>query len=162
VIKKMDKSIGDFHRHFGNFAHKVRAYAYIKALGPTGVRKMSEVAVLSAKYLYAKLKNDFPTLPAGAHDEPRMHEFILSFSKDTFDRCATAGVPKANVIAKVGKLFLDFGLHAPTVAFPEQYGLMIEPTESFTKAELDHFIEVVQTIYNIVREHPQVLTTAPH
>lgn len=155
-------SIGNFHRHFGNFAHKVRAYAYIKALGPTGVQKMSAVAVLSAKYLYKKLKNDFPTLPAGAHDEPRMHEFILTLSKETFERCERAGVPKANVIAKVGKLFLDFGLHAPTVAFPEQYGLMIEPTESFTKGELDRFVEVVEAIHGLVREHPEVLTTAPH
>ena len=161
-VKESDKGIGNFHRHFGNFAHKVRAYAYIKALGPEGVRKMSAVAVLSAKYLYSKLKNDFPTLPAGSHDEPRMHEFILTLSKETFDRCARAGVPKANVIAKVGKLFLDFGLHAPTVAFPEQYGLMIEPTESFTKAELDRFVEVVQAIYVLVRENPEVLTTAPH
>lgn len=171
VIKKADgsfgvmtpeKSIGNFHRHWGNFAHKVRAYAYIKALGPVGVQKMSAVAVLSAKYLYQKLKKDFPTLPAGAHDEPRMHEFILTLSKETFERCERAGVPKANVIAKVGKLFLDFGLHAPTVAFPEQYGLMIEPTESFTKAELDRFIEVVEAIHHLVREHPEVLTTAPH
>lgn len=161
-IKTPEKSIGNFHRHWGNFAHKVRAYAYIKALGPTGVRKMSAVAVLSAKYLYSQLKNDFPTLPAGSHDEPRMHEFILTLSKETFDRCERAGVPKATVIAKVGKLFLDFGLHAPTVAFPEQYGLMIEPTESFTKAELDRFIEVVQAIYVLVRENPEVLTTAPH
>tara|TARA_R110000868_G_scaffold242548_1_gene498061 strand:- start:27555 stop:30560 length:3006 start_codon:yes stop_codon:yes gene_type:complete len=161
-VKESDKGIGNFHRHFGNFAHKVRAYAYIKALGPEGVRKMSAVAVLSAKYLYSKLKHDFPTLPAGSHDEPRMHEFILTLSKETFDRCERAGVPKANVIAKVGKLFLDFGLHAPTVAFPEQYGLMIEPTESFTKAELDRFIEVVQAIYVLVRENPEVLTTAPH
>ncbi len=123
---------------------------------------MSAVAVLSAKYLYSKLKNDFPTLPAGSHDEARMHEFILTLSKETFDRCASAGVPKASVIGKVGKLFLDFGLHAPTVAFPEQYGLMIEPTESFTKAELDRFIEVVNAIYVLVRENPEVLTTAPH
>lgn len=161
-VKTPSKSIGNFHRHFGNFAHKVRAYAYIKALGPVGVQKMSAVAVLSAKYLYTKLKNDFPTLPAGAHDEPRMHEFILTLSKETFDRCEKAGVPKASVIAKVGKLFLDFGLHAPTVAFPEQYGLMIEPTESFTKDELDRFIEVVRAIYVLVRENPEVLATAPH
>lgn len=161
-VREPSKCIGNFHRHWGNFAHKVRAYAYIKALGPEGVRKMSSVAVLSAKYLYRKLKTDFPTLPAGAHDEPRMHEFILTLSKETFERCERAGVPKATVIAKVGKLFLDFGLHAPTVAFPEQYGLMIEPTESFTKAELDRFVEVVEAIHVLVREHPEVLTTAPH
>jgi glycine dehydrogenase len=65
-------------------------------------------------------------------------------------------------IARIGKLYLDFGLHAPTVAFPEVYGLMIEPTESFTKKELDHFLEINLAIFQILRETPQVLATVPH
>lgn len=159
---KASKSIGSFHRHHGNFAHKVRAYTYIKALGSEGTRKMSAVAVLSAKYLYKKLKDIYPTLPERTDDVPRMHEFILTLSQDTFKRIAEGGTPKAQAIAKVGKLFLDFGLHAPTVAFPEVYGLMIEPTESFSKKELDEFCEVVVAIHHIINESPEVLTTAPH
>lgn len=156
-----ERSMGSIHRHYGNFAHKVRAYTYIKALGTEGVRQMSAFAVLSAQYLFKRLKNTFPTLPADA-EVPRMHEFILTLTPESFARIEAAGTPKANAIARIGKLFLDFGLHAPTVAFPEQFGLMIEPTESFTKAELDRFSEVVEGIHTMIHEHPEVLTTAPH
>ena len=156
------KSVGSFHRHFGNFAHKIRAYTYIKALGSDGVRKMSQVAVLSARYLHHKLSQSYPTLPAGAESSPRMHEFILTLSHDTFKKVEGSGTPKANTIARIGKLFLDFGFHAPTVAFPEQYGLMIEPTETYSKKELDQFVGVVETILKLVNESPEVLKTVPH
>lgn len=159
---KTDKSIGSFHRHYGNFAHKVRCYTYIKALGSDGVRKMSAVAVLSARYLYEKLKGVYPSLPAGADNNPRMHEFIITIEKEMFDHIQNAGTPKNNAIAKIGKLFLDFGLHAPTVAFPEQFGLMIEPTESFSKSELDRFLEVLKAIKMILTDAPAVLKTTPH
>ncbi len=161
-ILKASKSIGSFHRHFGNFAHKVRAYTYLKALGSIGTQEMSAVAVLAARYLFEKLKPTFPSLPEGCENEPRMHEFILTISKETFDRIEKSGTPKAQAIAKIGKLFLDFGLHAPTVAFPEIYGLMIEPTESYSKLELDRFVEVVNSILNLINETPEVLKTAPH
>ena len=92
---------------------------------------------------------------------PRMHEFILTLTDDDFKRIESAGVPKSAAIGRIGKLFLDFGFHAPTVAFPEVFGLMIEPTESYTKAELDRFAEVVTAIITLVREKPQVLTAAP-
>ena len=159
---KAPKSIGSFHRHHGNFAHKVRTYTYLRALGSEGIRKMSAVAVLSARYLFKKLHDTYPTLPLGSEKTPRMHEFILTLSDETFSKIAAAGTPKASAIAKVGKLFLDFGFHAPTVAFPEVYGLMLEPTESFSKAELDAFCEVVKGIHKILDEAPQVLQTVPH
>ncbi|MFL5784948.1 MAG: aminomethyl-transferring glycine dehydrogenase subunit GcvPB [Bacteriovoracaceae bacterium] len=161
-IVRPKKSVGSFHRHYGNFAHKVRAWTYIKALGKDGVKKMSQVAVLSARYLYQNLSSHYPTLPAGATNEPRMHEFILTISPETFKKIETSGTAKPNAIARIGKLFLDFGFHAPTVAFPEQYGLMIEPTETYGKKELDQFSEVVKTILKLVNEHPEVLKTVPH
>lgn len=159
---KTPKSIGSIHRHFGNFAHKVRAYTYVKALGEDGVKRMSAVAVLSAKYLYKNLKSVFPILPTQTEEVPRMHEFILTLSKESFERIAEGGTPKAQAIAKIGKLFLDFGLHAPTMAFPEIYGMMIEPTESYTKDELDRFTEVVKSIFTLINDAPEILTTAPH
>ncbi|WP_372655451.1 aminomethyl-transferring glycine dehydrogenase subunit GcvPB [Halobacteriovorax sp.] len=159
---KAPKTIGSFHRHNGNFAHKVRCYTYIKALGAEGVKKMSAIAVLSAKYLYHQLKDTYPTLPSRSESSPRMHEFILTLTDDEFSKIANAGTVKSAAIAKIGKLFLDFGLHAPTVAFPEVYGLMVEPTESFTKKELDDFVAVVKEIKLIINEHPQVLVTTPH
>jgi glycine dehydrogenase len=155
-------SIGSFHRHHGNFAHKVRCYTYLRALGEEGIKKMAAIAVLSAGYLYKQLNDIYPTLPEGSGHVPRMHEFILTLDKDLFDRIARAGTPKAQAIAKIGKLFLDFGMHAPTVAFPEIYGMMIEPTESFSKDELDRFVQVVRSIHTLISEHPEVLTTAPH
>jgi glycine dehydrogenase len=156
------KSVGSFHRHYGNFAHKIRAYTYIKALGADGVRKMSQVAVLSSRYLHHKLSKSYPTLPMNAESSPRMHEFILTLSPETFKKIEASGTPKTNSIARIGKLFLDFGFHAPTVAFPEQYGLMIEPTETYSQKELDQFVGVVETILNLVNETPEVLQTVPH
>lgn len=161
-LERPKKSVGSFHRHFGNFAHKVRAYTYIKALGSDGVRKMSQLAVLSARYLHLKLAEDYPTLPAHAEGSPRMHEFILTLSPETFKKIESAGIPKTNAIARIGKLFLDFGFHAPTVAFPEQFGLMIEPTETYSMKELNQFADIVKTILKLINEHPEVLTTVPH
>ena len=160
-IQKPEKSIGSFHRHFGNFAHKVRALTYLKRLGGEGIRTMSAFSVLSSRYLYQRLKNSYASLPVD-DSRPKMHEFILTLSENTFKTIEMAGIPKAQIIGRIGKLFLDFGLHAPTVAFPEQYGLMVEPTESFTKGELDHFAEVVESIKDIIENNPKVLHTVPH
>jgi glycine dehydrogenase len=159
---KAPKSIGSFHRHLGNFAHKVRSYTYIKALGSDGVQEMSAIAVLCAKYLYHNIKNMFPILPRETENEPRMHEFIITITDEMFSGLKEAGTSKNQAMARIGKLFLDFGLHAPTVAFPEPLGLMIEPTESFSKKELDEFIEVLAGIKDILNTAPEVLTTVPH
>ncbi len=159
---KPEKSIGSFHRHYGNFAHKMRCYTYLKALGSEGTRKMAGVAVLSAKYLYEKIKDTYPTLPVGTENVPRMHEFIITIKPETFAAIEASGTPKAQAIAKIGKLFLDFGLHAPTVAFPEVLGMMIEPTESFSKKELDSFIDVLNAIHKLINFNPEVLKTTPH
>jgi glycine dehydrogenase len=161
-LVKPKHSIGSIQRHHGNFGHKVRCYTYLSALGKQGVPRMSAVAVLSARYLYNTLGKLFPTLPVGSENTPRMHEFILTLSKETFAKVEKAGVSKALTIPRIGKLFLDFGLHAPTVAFPEVLGLMIEPTESYAKSELDDFIKTVETINRIVQETPEVLQTVPH
>lgn len=155
------KCIGSIHRHHGNFAHKVRCYTYIKALGFRGTKEMSAVSVLSARYLFNKLNKYFPSLPTTS-TEPKMHEFILTLPPETFAKLESLGLTKPIAITRVGKLFLDFGFHAPTVAFPEPLGLMIEPTESFTLSELDHFAEVVIELGKLIHEHPEVLLTVPH
>ena len=156
------KSIGSFHRHFGNFAHKVRCYTYLAALGDEGIRQMSAVAVLSARYLHERLKDSFPTLPVSTEKIPRMHEFILTLTQKMFSQAKEVGIPPSQIIPRVGKLFLDFGLHAPTVAFPEFYGLMVEPTESFSKTELDQFVEVCKGISRVLNEKPELLKSTPH
>ena len=158
---KPSKSIGSFHRHWGNFAHKVRCFTYLKALGTEGVKSMSSNANLSSRYLFTKLKDHFPTLPLD-REAKRMHEFIVTLSDDLFDKLQSLGITKAQIIPLIGKLFLDFGLHSPTVAFPEVFGLMIEPTESFSKKELDRFADVLISIKKLVTNHPEVLLTTPH
>lgn len=160
--KSPPKSIGSFHRNWGNFGHKVRAFSYLLRLGNEGVPRMSSIAVLSARYLFEKLKNLFPTLPSQAESVPRMHEFILTLSDDDFSKLEEVGIPKSQAIPQVGKLFLDFGFHAPTVAFPEIFGLMIEPTESYTKHELDRFVDAVTAIKELISECPEAVKTAPH
>ncbi|MDX2111289.1 MAG: aminomethyl-transferring glycine dehydrogenase subunit GcvPB [Verrucomicrobiota bacterium] len=157
---KAPHSIGSFHRHWGNFAHKVRALAYLYRLGRAGVPRVMAIAVLSARYLFENLRRHYPTLPAGSN-APRMHEFILTLSEEDFQNLEKAGTPRASVVGRIGKLFLDFGFHAPTVAWPEQFGLMIEPTESYTKDELDRFSHAVVTILKMIREHPEVLLKTP-
>lgn len=159
---KAEKSIGSFHRHWGNFAHKVRCYTYLLRLGREGVRRMSAMAVLSARYLHKQMENDYATLPADSDSEPRMHEFILTLKTEDFGALESVGLRKTDAAPRIGKLFLDFGFHAPTVAWPEPLGLMIEPTESYTKAELDRFADAVSAIIKLVKEHPQVLNSAPH
>ncbi len=156
------QSIGSFHRHWGNFAHKVRCYAYLLRLGKKGVPRMSATAVLAARYLHHRLQPYFPTLPAGADEIPRMHEFIITLRPEEFDRIEAVGIPKAQAIPRMGKLFLDYGYHAPTVAFPEVYGLMIEPTESYRQDELDRFADTVIEIRKLVLEVPEVLDGVPY
>ena len=159
---KPRKSIGSFHRHWGNFAHKVRCYTYLLRLGGKGVRRMSAVAVLSARYLHEQLREDYKTLPDGSDAEPRMHEFILTLKPEDFAALESVGLRKTDAAPRIGKLFLDFGFHAPTVAWPEPLGLMIEPTESYTKSELDRFAEAVKAIVRLIKEYPQALKSAPH
>ncbi len=156
------KSIGSFHRHWGNFAHKIRAYTYLMRLGREGVRRISACSVLSARYLQKHLMGDYPLLPAGADAVPRMHEFILTLSKEDFKQLESVGISNAQAMLNLGKVFLDFGYHAPTVAFPEPQGLMIEPTETYTRAELDRFVLAVKAILKLVREQPNVIKGAPY
>jgi len=159
---KAEKSIGSFHRHWGNFAHKVRCYTYLLRLGREGVRRMSAVAVLAARYTQSQLDKEYALLPKGADAEPRMHEFIITLREEDYAHLESVGLRKSDSASRIGKLFLDFGFHAPTVAWPEPLGLMIEPTESYTKAELDRFAEAVIAIRRLITEHPQVLLSAPH
>ena len=144
-------SIGKIKGFYGNFLVMVRAYAYILSMGPKGLRQASEDAVLAANYLMAKLKPAYD-LP---YDRICKHEFVLS-AKRQKAYGATA--------RDIAKRLLDCGIHAPTVYFPliVEEALMIEPTETETKAVLDEFIEVMLAIAKEAEESPEQLQTAPH
>jgi glycine dehydrogenase len=161
-LEQPPQSIGSVHRHFGNVGHKIRAYTYLRALGRQGVRRMAATAVLAARYVHHRLKAHFPTLPPEINGAPRMHEFIITLPPATFARLEVVGASRARAIGLFGKLFLDFGFHAPTVSFPEAEGLMIEPTESYTKAELDRFADAILLMLRLVDDDPAILTTVPH
>ena len=148
---KRPQSIGRVRAFFGNFGMFVRAYTYIRELGPDGIRRTCEMAVLNANYLRARLK-DVLTL---AYEQPSLHEVIFSdrFLKDT-------GIKTLDV----AKRLIDYGFHPPTVYFPliVAGALMIEPTETENKGTLDAFVEAVKKIVAEVKANPDLLTTAPH
>jgi glycine dehydrogenase subunit 2 len=145
------KSIGKVRGFAGPFGVFVRSYAYIRRYGPA-LKEMSEVAVLNANYLLAKLRDAYD-LP---YDRHCMHEFVLSARNLKRDHGVSA--------LDVAKRLMDFGIHPPTVYFPlvVPEALMIEPTETETKERLDEFVEVMLRIAREAAESPELLHDAPH
>jgi glycine dehydrogenase len=113
------------------------SYGYIRMLGDEGLTDATRFAILGANYLRAKLEQHYPILYTG-HDGMVAHEMILDCRE--FKR--TAGVE----VEDIAKRLMDYGFHAPTVSFPVAGTLMVEPTESESKAELDRFVEAMVAI----------------
>jgi glycine dehydrogenase subunit 2 len=145
------KSIGRVRGFAGPFGVFVRSYAFMRAYGPA-LKDMSEVAVLNANYLLARLK-DVYDLP---YDRHCMHEFVLSARTMKREHGVTA--------LDVAKRLMDHGIHPPTIYFPlvVPEALMIEPTETEPKERLDAFVEVMKTIAREAAERPELLKDAPH
>ncbi len=137
------------------------SYGYIKMLGAKGLRESTENAILNANYIAAELKSHYPILYTGKNGTVA-HELIL----DCRDFKKNADIE----VADIAKRLIDFGFHAPTVSFPVAGTLMIEPTESEDKDELDRFIEAMvkirQEIAEIENGHADkennLLKNAPH
>jgi glycine dehydrogenase subunit 2 len=145
-------SIGRMGAFHGNFGVLVRAYAYIRSLGPDGLRAISEAAVLNANYVQARLRDAYDL----AHDRTCMHEVVFSGARWKRER----GVRTLDV----AKRMIDYGYHPPTIYFPlvVEEALMVEPTESETKETLDAFCDAMLRIAEEAREHPELLHEAPH
>ncbi|MEP6910398.1 MAG: aminomethyl-transferring glycine dehydrogenase subunit GcvPB [Actinomycetota bacterium] len=145
------KTIGKVRGFTGPFGVFVRSYAYIRSYGP-GLREMSEVAVLNANYLLARLKDAYD-LP---FDRLCMHEFVLSARTLKREHGITA--------LDVAKRLMDYDFHPPTIYFPliVPEALMIEPTETEAKETLDAFVEAMLEIARDAAERPEVLKEAPH
>lgn len=143
-------SIGKVHGFYGNTAVAIKAYTYIRQLGPEGLKNVAKTAIVNANYLKENLKDDY-ILP---YDSPCMHEFVLSGDKQLEHGVKTSAIAKR---------ILDFGMHAPTVYFPliVHEALMIEPTESESKQSLDYFISVMKQIAKEARENPEIVNSAP-
>jgi glycine dehydrogenase subunit 2 len=145
------QSIGRVRAFYGNFGVLVRALAYIMAHGSNGLLKATMDAVLNANYIRRKLE-PYYELP---HDEPTMHECVFSDARQ-----AKLGVRTMDI----AKRLIDYGFHPYTVSFPliVPGALMIEPTETEGKRELDLFIEALMAIAREAEEQPDVVTKAPH
>src|SRR5436853_5563703 len=136
---------------FGNFGMHVRALAYIMANGPDGLRQTTEDAVLNANYIRKKLEGHYE-LP---YKTESMHEVVFS------DHLQTRRGVKTGDIAK---RLIDYGFHPYTTSFPliVPGALMIEPTESAGKDELDAFVEALRSIAQEIEEDPEYVRQAPH
>jgi glycine dehydrogenase subunit 2 len=144
-------TIGRLHASHGNVGMLVRAYAYIRSLGPEGLRRAAEMAVLNANYLLTLLGARWHAPLPG----PVMHECVLS------DRLlADTGVTTIDV----AKRLIDYGYHPPTIYFPlvVHGALMIEPTESESREELDRLAAALLAIEEEARRDPELVRTAPH
>jgi len=146
------RSIGKVHGYHGNFLVAVRACAYILSLGAEGLREVSETAVLNANYVRDALAGPYD-LPYSGHC---MHECVLS--------ARTIAQETGVRAVDIAKRLLDHGLHPPTMYFPliVDEALMIEPTETESRATLDRFIGAMLDIAREAGESPELLHEAPH
>src|SRR5713226_1105412 len=147
---KRPQSIGRVRSFYGNFGMLVRAYAYIVAMGGDGLTQASRDAVLSANYLRKQVEDDLE-MP---HEGPCMHEFVAS---------AHNLAPEGVRALDVAKALLDRDFYAPTVYFPlvVPEAIMVEPTETESKATLDAFAAAIKEIVAEARSNPQALHDAP-
>jgi len=143
-------SIGPVSGFFGNFGVMVKAYAYLRSLGDSGLREVSEDAVLNANYLLHRLK-EYYDLP---YDRPCLHECVFSGTVQ-----AKLGVHTIDI----AKRLIDLGFHPPTVYFPliVDEALMIEPTETESVETLDAFVAAMRQIAREAEEEPHVVRSAP-
>ena len=146
-----EKSIGRMKAFHGNFGMHLRAYAYIRVYGDSGIRDVSRYAVLNANYLRAKLMETY-TLPY-----PRYcgHEFVLEGHFDDVEEVHALDISKR---------LMDYGFHPPTNYFPliVPEALLIEPTETEVKEDLDAFVDAMEQIAEEARTEPELLLNAPH
>lgn len=146
-----EKSIGRITSFYGNFLIYLRAYLYAKLNGHYGLRRIAENAVLNANYLKL-LVGKYLTVP---YPQACMHEFVVQA-----DGYLNQGVRAMDI----AKRLLDFGVYAPTVYFPliVKECLLIEPTETESKATLDEYAGAIAKIIDEIKENPEIVKTAPH
>ncbi len=146
------ESVGRVRSFYGNFGMMVRAYTYIRELGPEGLAAVSDMAVLNANYLSARIRELFPL----GFETPSLHEAV--FTDREFER--TTGLKTLDI----AKRLIDYGFHPPTVYFPlvVRGALMVEPTETETKQTLDAFVQALADIKSEAETDPELLRQAPH
>jgi len=150
------ESVGKIRSFYGNVAVLLRAYAYILSMGGEGLEEAAEISVLNANYLVKKLCEVRGFELPYAKDRPRKHECVFSV-KQLYKETGVRALD-------VAKRLLDYGLHSPTTYFPliVDEALMIEPTESMEKEELDRFVEALRKISEEAYSNPDLVKNAPY
>jgi len=151
ITEDLPDSIGRVRSFFGNFGVMIKAFAYIRSMGPDGLKRIAELAVLNANYLKQQLRKTYH-LP---YDGPSLHECVFDDQhlKET-------GVTTMDI----AKRLIDYGFHPPTVYFPlvVHGALMIEPTETETPEAIDAFVKAMELISREAEREPEIVKTAPH
>jgi glycine dehydrogenase subunit 2 len=147
----LPKSVGKVRSFYGSFGVLVRAYTYIRTLGPAGLRRAAEVAVINANYILSQLKGAYH-LPYDRHCK---HECVFDDAIQVHDNVKTLDIAKR---------LMDYGFHPPTIYFPliVHGALMIEPTETESKETLDQFIAAMRAIAREAKEKGDLVRGAPH
>jgi glycine dehydrogenase subunit 2 len=143
-------SVGRVHAFHGNFSVLLRAYSYIRTMGADNLKKASQLAVLNAAYIKERLKGTLQL----AYNRPCMHECVFSDALQQKDKITTLDMAKR---------LIDHGYHPPTIYFPlvVHGALMIEPTETECKDDIDQFIATVKLVVREGKETPELLRQAP-
>lgn len=145
------QSIGRVKAFFGNYGMMLRALAYIQTHGYDGLREATEAAVLNARYIAQGLTSDYDK----PFDAPPMHEVVFTDKRQTRKGVHTLDIAKR---------LIDYGFHPMTIYFPliVQGAMLIEPTESVGRQELDQFIDAMRSIAREAIEEPELVLSAPH
>ncbi len=148
----LPKSVGAYRMWYGNFGILLRSLVYIYAFGKEHISEISEVAVLKANYIKARLR-EYYHLP---YESPTLHEVVFSDKWQQKEHHVTT--------LDIAKRLMDFGFHPPTVYFPlvVRGALMIEPTESESKEEIDDFVQAMIQIAEEAKTNSEKVTKAPH
>ncbi len=151
LVFNYPQSIGRVKAFFGNYGMMLRALAYIQTHGNDGLREATEAAVLNARYIANGLASDYEK----PFNDPPMHEVVF-----TDKRQSRKGVHTLDI----AKRLIDYGFHPMTIYFPliVQGAMLIEPTESVGRQELDQFIEAMRSIAHEAVEDPELVLNAPH
>jgi glycine dehydrogenase subunit 2 len=144
------ESIGKVQAFHGNVGVMIKAYSYIRSMGPKNLKKASRLAVLNANYIKESLKGTLH-LP---YDRPCMHECVFSDEHQKADKVTTLDMAKR---------LMEYGFHPPTIYFPlvVHGAIMIEPTETESKEDIDQFIEAFKAIVSEAKQNPDLLHDAP-
>ena len=145
------QSIGRVKAFFGNYGMMLRALAYIQTHGNDGLREATEAAVLNARYIAHGLTSDYEK----PFDGPPMHEVVFTDKRQ---------IRKGVHTLDIAKRLIDYGFHPMTIYFPliVQGAMLIEPTESVGRQELDQFIDAMRSIAREAQEDPELVINAPH